>query len=112
MLYICRSCTLDDYCRENMAMCMNGAGYSPKEKIEQTPSTPETPLDVQIGGSHYKNMPIQPIEFCQRNQLNFCESAVIKYVCRHRDKNGVEDIDKAIHILNVLKEIEYGGNHA
>lgn len=109
MLYICRECKNGTHCRENMAMCLNGAGYSPKNK---TPETHETPLDVQIGGSHYKNMPIQPIEFCQRNQLNFCESAVIKYVCRHRDKNGVEDIDKAIHILNVLKEIEYGGNPA
>ena len=111
MLYLCRNCKLEDYCRENMGMCLNGAGYSPKDKAA-TNALPTTPLDVQVGGDHYKDMPIQPIEFCQKNQLNFCESAVIKYVCRHRTKNGVEDIDKAIHILNVLKEIEYGGNPA
>lgn len=61
----------------------------------------------QIGGEHYKNMTIQPAEFCQKNRLNFCESAVIKYVCRHTDKGGAEDIRKAIHFLQLLLEIEY-----
>jgi len=65
-----------------------------------------------VAGNHYKDMPIQPAEFCQRNRLNFCESAVIKYVCRHGNKNGVEDIRKAIHFLNLLIEFEYGGDHA
>ena len=65
-------------------------------------------LDKQEGGGHYKDLPIQPVEFCQRNKLNFCESAVIKYVCRHQNKNGVQDIDKAIHFLELLKELEYG----
>lgn len=61
----------------------------------------------QCDGSHYKNMPIQPIEFCQKNGLNFCESNVIKYVCRHRNKNGASDIKKAIHNLQLLLEMEY-----
>ena len=62
---------------------------------------------MQIGGHHYKDLPIQPAEYCQRNQLNFCESSVIKYVTRHREKNGKEDIQKAIHFLNLLIEFEY-----
>ena len=66
-----------------------------------------SPLDHQEGGDHYKKMPIQPVEFCQRNKLPFCESAVVKYVCRHRDKNGVEDIKKAIHFLELLLQFEY-----
>ena len=56
----------------------------------------------QVGGDHYLNMPIQPVEFNQRNGLNFCEACVIKYVSRHKHKNGAEDVRKAIHFLNLL----------
>lgn len=66
-----------------------------------------SPSDFQVDGSHYKDMPIQPIHFCQKNQLNFCESNVIKYVCRHRSKGGAKDIMKAIHNLQLLLEMEY-----
>lgn len=66
-------------------------------------------LDTQEGGDHYKNLVIQPIEFCQRNNLNMIESSVIKYVVRHRDKNGAEDILKARHLLEILMELEYPG---
>lgn len=64
-------------------------------------------LKRQEAGDHYKTMPIQPVEFCQRNNLNYCESSVVKYVCRHRRKNKAEDIRKAIHFLELLLEIEY-----
>ncbi len=67
----------------------------------------ETPLDKQTGGTHYKQYPIQPIEYCQRNNLNYCESNVIKYVTRHKDKNGIEDLRKAIHCIELLIELEY-----
>jgi hypothetical protein len=63
--------------------------------------------DRQEGGNHYKDMPIQLAEFCQRNRLNWCEANVVKYVCRHRDKKGAEDIRKAIHYLELLLEWEY-----
>jgi len=66
-----------------------------------------SPFEIQVGGAHYKDMPIQPVEFCQRNGLGFCESSVVKYVTRHRSKNGRQDIEKAIHFLNLLLEIEY-----
>ena len=52
--------------------------------------------DKQIAGNHYKELTIQPVEFCQKNELNYCESAIIKYVCRHRNKNGADDIQKVI----------------
>jgi len=70
-------------------------------------SKPTSQLDVQVGGDHYKSLPIQPIEYCQRNKLNYCESNVVKYVTRHRFKNGREDIEKAIHNLSILLEMEY-----
>jgi hypothetical protein len=64
-------------------------------------------LKIQIGGDHYKHMAIQPTEYCQRNRLNFCESAVVKYVSRHASKGGRKDIEKAIHFLEMLLDIEY-----
>jgi hypothetical protein len=64
----------------------------------------ESALDVQIGGGHYKTMKIQPIEFTLANNLGFCEGNVIKYVCRYKDKGGIEDINKAIHYLELLRD--------
>ena len=63
-------------------------------------------LDTQIGGSHYKNMKIQPLEFILANELEYAEGAVIKYVCRWKNKNGVEDLKKARHYLDVMIENE------
>lgn len=63
--------------------------------------------DKQVAGNHYKELTIQPVEFCQKNELNYCESAIIKYVCRHRNKNGAEDIQKVIHYAELLLELEY-----
>ena len=68
---------------------------------------PKTPLDRQVGGAHYKDMPIQPVEYCQRNRLGFIESCVVKYVTRHRWKDGRQDILKAVHFLELLLQLEY-----
>ena len=62
----------------------------------------------QEGGSHYAKLAIQPIEYCHRNNLGVCESFVVKYVTRYKDKNGKEDLLKAIHCLELLIEMEYG----
>lgn len=61
--------------------------------------------DRQIGGSHYKHFKIQPIEYCQVNELGYCESNVVKYVSRWKYKNGVEDLKKAIHNIQLLIEM-------
>lgn len=63
--------------------------------------------DRQVGGNHYKDMVIQPHTFIVQNGLNWCEGNAIKYICRHAVKNGAQDIDKAIHYLELLKEQEY-----
>lgn len=60
--------------------------------------------DIQIGGSHYKNMPIQPIEFIVKNGIPYREANVIKYVVRFKNKNGLEDLKKARHYLDMLIE--------
>lgn len=66
------------------------------------------PRTYQIGGDHYKSLAIQPIEFCEANRLSACESSVVKYVCRHRSKNGKEDLLKARHYIDLLIAFEYG----
>jgi len=67
------------------------------------------PLNIQHDGDHYKDRPIQPIEYCQKNQLNACESFAIKHITRHKDKGeGVTDLKKAIHYLQMLLHMEYG----
>lgn len=61
-------------------------------------------MDIQVGGNHYKAMAIQPLEFIQDNLMGFCEGSVIKYVCRWRAKNGIEDLRKASHYLELIRE--------
>lgn len=62
---------------------------------------------TQVGGDHYNDMAIQPLDFIYHNDIPYCEANVIKYVCRHRNKNGKEDILKAIDYLNKILEKEY-----
>ena len=62
--------------------------------------------DVQVGGTHYKDMKIQPIEFVLANNLDYCQGNIIKYVCRFRHKNGLDDLRKAMHYLEFLIEKE------
>lgn len=61
-------------------------------------------LDVQVGGSHYRDRGIQPIQFILANELGFCEGNVVKYVTRHKFKNGLEDLKKARHYIDFLIE--------
>ena len=61
----------------------------------------------QIGGSHYKKMKIQPSKFVIENELLFPEGNVIKYICRHRFKNGKEDLEKAVHFIEMIIERDY-----
>jgi hypothetical protein len=63
-------------------------------------------LEKQVGGSHYRDMVIQPVEYILANGLGFIEGSVIKYVSRHKSKGGVEDLRKARHFLDLLIEHE------
>ena len=69
---------------------------------------PESPkaLDVQVGGSHYKNLKIQPVEYIHANQLPYIEGNIVKYITRWRDKNGVKDLEKIKHYIDLLIELE------
>lgn len=65
-------------------------------------------LEIQEGGNHYKDLKIQPVEYIQANDLDFFQGNVVKYVTRHKAKNGEQDIRKAIHYLNLILELQYG----
>jgi hypothetical protein len=61
----------------------------------------------QIGGSHYKNMVVQPSEFINKNKLLFAEGNAIKYICRHAHKGERQDLEKAKHYIDMILERDY-----
>jgi hypothetical protein len=63
-------------------------------------------LETQVGGEHYKNKPIQPVQYIHANNLGFCEGNVIKYITRWRDKGQLVDLHKARHYIDLLIELE------
>lgn len=72
------------------------------ESLEENKSA----LETQVGGNHYKDLKIQPIEFIHANNIPFCEANAIKYLCRWRQKNGKQDLLKARHYIDLLIELE------
>lgn len=65
------------------------------------------PLDVQVDGTHYKWLKIQPVQFAMANGLDPCAFSILKYVTRHRTKNGLRDIEKADH-FRLLRVNQFG----
>lgn len=74
----------------NILMMLNNTTTKPMEQ------------NKQVGGNHYDRMKIQPITFIVDNDIPFIEGNIIKYVCRWKDKGGVEDLKKAKHYLDIL----------
>jgi len=70
-------------------------------------STPVDPLKIQHGGSHYKNLPIQPVEFGEANGLSMCQSSAVKYLTRYKSKDGRKDLLKARHFVELLKKLVF-----
>lgn len=66
------------------------------------------PLTEQVAGEHYLGMKIQVVEFCHANNIPYIEGAIIKHTCRHKLKNGKEDLLKARHYIDILLKLEYG----
>jgi hypothetical protein len=63
-------------------------------------------LGKQVAGNHYKDLPIQPVQYIHANALGYFEGNVIKYVSRWRKKNGIADLEKAKHYIELLIELE------
>lgn len=58
--------------------------------------------DIQIGGQHYKEQAIQPIEYIEANNLGYHEGNIVKYVTRYKLKGGIQDLEKAKHYIELL----------
>lgn len=67
-------------------------------------------LDKQVGGEHYREGGIQPVQYIEANGLGFLEGCVVKRLTRHNRPTGKgrQDIEKAIHELQLLLELRYG----
>lgn len=89
----CHALAFDDYSAWD---CVNG-WTSPATKSVN---------EQQIGGDHYKSKSIQPWDFIIANNLGFCEGNAIKYICRWKEKNGIEDLQKAKHYIDKLIEAQ------
>ena len=80
----------------------DGQAWVEQLRFEMMPNA----LDVQVGGSHYKDCAIQPIEYIHANKLGFAEGNVVKYITRWKAKNGLKDLEKARHYIDLLIELE------
>lgn len=96
-------------------VCLNDNDFGQDTKpepaftpAEEEPRTPTSALDIQEGGNHYKKYKIQPIEFVVVNNIPVLEANAQKYILRHADKNGMEDLRKARHYLELMAEMYYG----
>ena len=73
---------------------------------ETKPIQQVSATDTQVGGNHYTKLAIQPMRYSMENGLDALQHTVIKYVTRFRDKNGIEDLEKAKHCIDMLIEFE------
>ena len=76
--------------------------------MPQDPLEGKSALGAQVGGTHYKEMAIQPVEYIHSNGIGYFEGNVIKYVSRWRAKGGVADLEKARHYIDLLLDLERG----
>lgn len=109
----------DNHCKDfkdsafvcHCRICTRGRDKESWDRISKLEFKETTALQEQEGGSHYKDMAIQPIEYCVKNNLNPCQTHMIKYVSRYPNKNGAEDLRKVIHIAKLALFLEYGESY-
>jgi hypothetical protein len=89
-------------------ICIDGVCQPPSQGKPPAKEFNFRAKDQQIGGNHYKQMKIQPFEYAMKNNLNAGQFGVLKYITRYKLKNGLEDLRKAKHFLELLAEEEYG----
>lgn len=106
-------CYLHNHRGKTPCLQCSAQSYKVSERVPPTatdltgkPLPAPRALDVQVGGRHYKDMKIQPVEFITANGIGFLEGCVIKRVCRWRSKDGLQDLEKAKHELDLLIEQE------
>jgi len=75
--------------------------------MSYTSNRATTAYETQVGGDHYKKYKIQPSAFVNQNKILFAEGNAIKYICRHQDKGGKQDLLKAKHYIDMIIERDY-----
>ena len=65
------------------------------------------PMEIQVGGGHYKKCKIQPVEYIHANGLDFFQGNIVKYITRFRDKGGKADLEKIKHYCDIIISLEY-----
>ena len=83
--------------------------FSINDQYAEIKTVRQSAWKKQEGGSHYKNLKIQPMQYALENKLDYAQANVVKYVTRHKEKNGKEDLLKAIHNIELMIEFYYGG---
>ena len=78
-------------------------GMNDPSRLEELP---KEPVDT-INPNYYTGMTISPYEYVTKNNLNWEQSNVVKYVSRYKGKNGKEDLLKCIKYIELLIEREY-----
>lgn len=76
-----------------------------KYVTDRTDNVNPNPLDVEVGGNHYNISKYQPVQLIEKVRMFFCCGNIIKYVFRHKDKGGKQDLLKALHYCDLLESL-------
>lgn len=101
--------SIDTVTPEEWDKAAKSVGWGGQAKIDEYRDTYKASTK-QVGGNHYKKFKIQPAEFCYRNEIPYLEATAIKYLCRWKDKGGIQDLEKAKHFIDLLIEFQ-NANH-
>ena len=63
--------------------------------------------DIQVGGTHYQGKELQHWDLVDMYDWDYFQAQIIKYVMRHKGKNGLQDLQKAGHFLEKYIELRY-----
>ena len=107
---LCDECQTVAHCMKNGCIPKkqpNSVIEVTQEELEEwNKKMTQNALDKQVAGDHYKDQAIQPVEYIHANAIGYFEGNVIKYVSRWRKKNGIADLEKAKHYIELLIELE------
>jgi hypothetical protein len=90
---------------EDQVALFKGSGFHDEDCFELIYKITKA-SEKQVDGNHYSKLKIQPMKYALENNLNYAQANAIKYITRYKDKNGIEDLKKAIHCIELLIEHE------
>lgn len=102
----CRHFGNIDYSKKQCVECQNSGTRIHWEAPLSDTMDQQRATERQVGGDHYAKLAIQPMQYSMANKLDACQHTIIKYVTRFRDKGGIQDLEKAKHVIDLLIEFE------